>query len=207
MDMLPVTSDLLSALVVFAFVTSITPGPNNMMLLASGVNYGFRRTIPHMLGVSLGFGFMILLVGFGIGQAFDTFPALYVALKVVSIVYMLRLAIKIATAGPVSRASDAGATPMTFLQACAFQWVNPKAWTMCLTAVSAFTVPSQYALSLIAVVAAYVIVNAPSVSAWVVFGQSLRGLLSDPKRVRIFNVAMALALVASLWPVVAEYLR
>ena len=200
------TIDLLTALVLFAFVTSVTPGPNNMMLLASGVNYGFRRTLPHMLGVSLGFGFMILAVGAGIGQAFTTFPALYTALKVVSVVYMLWLAAKIATAGPIkSQEGGAASRPMTFLAACAFQWVNPKAWAMCLTAVAAYTVPAQYAVSLIAVVIAYVLVNAPSVSAWVLFGQSLRGLLADPKRVRIFNGAMAVALVASLWPLVAEW--
>ena len=202
------TLDLLTALAVFAFVTSVTPGPNNMMLLASGVNYGFRRTIPHMLGVSLGFGLMILLVGLGIGQAFTSFPPLYIALKIVSVIYMLWLAWKIANAGPmVASGNDAAAKPMTFLAACAFQWVNPKAWAMCLTAVAAYTVPTQYALSLAAVVAAYVIVNAPSVSVWVLFGQSLRGVLSDPKRVRIFNVAMAIALIASLWPLVAEYWR
>jgi len=200
------TVDLLTALMVFAFVTSITPGPNNMMLLASGVNYGFRRTLPHMLGVSLGFGFMILAVGAGVGQAFTTFPMLYTVLKVVSVVYMLWLAWKIATAGPITaKEGNAAAQPMTFLAACAFQWVNPKAWAMCLTAVAAYTVPAQYAVSLAAVVAAYVLVNAPSVSVWVLFGQSLRGLLADPKRVRIFNAAMALALLASLWPLVAEW--
>ena len=202
------TADLLTALVVFAFVTSITPGPNNMLLLASGVNYGFRRTIPQMLGVSLGFCLMILLVGLGIGQAFQRFPVLYAVLKITSVVYMLWLAWKIAMSGPISsRVHDATARPMTFLQACAFQWVNPKGWTMCLTAVSAFTVPAQYLVSLLAVVAAYFVVNLPSVSAWTVFGVSLRGLLADPKRVQIFNLAMAIALLASLWPVVAEHLR
>ena len=202
------TADLLTALVVFAFVTSITPGPNNMLLLASGVNYGFRRTIPQMLGVSLGFCLMILLVGLGIGQAFQRFPVLYAVLKITSVVYMLWLAWKIAMSSPISsRVHDATARPMTFLQACAFQWVNPKGWTMCLTAVSAFTVPAQYLVSLLAVVAAYFVVNLPSVSAWTVFGVSLRGLLADPKRVQIFNLAMAIALLASLWPVVAEHLR
>ncbi len=198
--------ELLTALAVFAFVTSVTPGPNNMMLLASGVNFGFRRTIPHMLGVSLGFGFMILLVGLGVGQAFTRFPTLYLVLKVVSVVYMLWLAWKIATTGPITaKKGDAGAQPMTFLGACAFQWVNPKAWAMCLTAVAAYTVTSEYMLSLLTVVAAYVLVNIPSVSAWVVFGQSLRGVLSDPKRVRIFNVAMAVALAASLWPLLRDF--
>ena len=140
MYFLPIGGDLLSALVLFAFVASATPGPNNMMVLTSGVNYGFRRSIPHMAGIALGFGLMILLVGLGFGQLFEWLPWLYAALKVLSVAYMVWLAWKIATAGPVtpdSRASDA--RPLTFLQAAAFQWINPKAWTICLAAVAAYT--------------------------------------------------------------------
>jgi threonine/homoserine/homoserine lactone efflux protein len=198
------TSELLTALTAFAFVASITPGPNNMMLLASGVNFGFRRTIPHMLGISLGFGFMILLIGLGIGQLFVQVPWLYQVLKVVSVGYMLWLAWRIATAGPISAtAADPDARPMTFLEGAAFQWVNPKAWSMCLTAVAAYTLPSQYFMSMLVVTVAFVVVNVPSIAVWTLFGASLRGFLADPKRVRIFNVVMALALVASIWPVVA----
>ena len=200
------TAELLSALTVFAFVASITPGPNNMMLLASGVNFGFRRTVPHMAGIGIGFGFMIALIGLGVGQLFVQWPWLYAALKIVSIVYMLWLAWRIATAGPVTaEAAAADARPMTFLQAAAFQWVNPKAWTMCLTAVAAYTVPTQYFASMMIVTLVFMLVNIPSISVWTMFGVSLRGFLADPKRVRIFNGAMAVALVASLWPVVAEY--
>ena len=204
----PLSGEVLSALVVFAFVASATPGPNNMMLLASGVNYGFRRTIPHMLGIGLGFGLMILLVGFGVGQLFVLFAWLYTVLKVVSVAYMLWLAWHIAMSGPVTaKPGDAAAEPMTFLAAAAFQWVNPKAWAMCLTAISAYTVPASYAASMVMVTLVFVIVNLPTVSLWTLFGVSLRGLLADARRVRIFNVAMALALVASLWPVLAEYVR
>ena len=202
------TTDLLTALVAFIFVMSITPGPNNALLLASGLNFGFRRTLPQMFGVSFGGAFMMLLLGFGVGQIFSRFPVLYDVLRVFSILYMLWLAWHIASAGLVlagGNATDPAQRPMTFLQSCAFQWVNPKAWTMCLTAVSAFTVPGQYAFSLAVVVGAFVLVNAPSISVWTIFGVTLRGLLSDPRRVRAFNIVMALALLASLWPVVAEF--
>ena len=202
------TTELLLALVVFAAVSSFTPGPNNMMLLASGVNYGFRQTIPHMLGIGIGFGFMLLLVGLGIGQLFVQFPEAYTVLKVASVIYMLWLAWKIANAGPIKAAgSDTSARPMTFLQAAAFQWVNPKAWTMCLTAMSAYTVPQQYTGSVLIVAFVFMVINLPTVSVWTLFGVALRGLLSDARRVRVFNVCMALLLVASLWPIIAEYVR
>lgn len=203
---MPLPGELLSALVAFAFVASITPGPNNTMLLASGVNYGFRRTIPHMLGIGIGFGVMMLLVGLGIGQIFAQAPLLYTVLKIASVAYMLWLAWHIATAGPFSASAEqAAAGPMTFLKAAAFQWVNPKAWSMCLTAVSVYTVPSAYLLSMLTITLVFVAVNIPSVSVWTVFGVSLRRMLGDPVRVRIFNIAMALALVASLWPIAAEF--
>ena len=160
------TADLLLALIAFAFVTSVTPGPNNMMLLASGVNFGFCKSIPHMLGIGVGFGFMLLMVGLGIGQVFVQFPQAYTALKVISVIYMLWLASKIANAGPVKAADgQPDAKPMTFLQGAAFQWVNPKAWTMSLTAMSAYTVPSQYFISVAIVALVFTLINLPTVSS------------------------------------------
>jgi threonine/homoserine/homoserine lactone efflux protein len=194
--------DLLAALVGFAFVTSVTPGPNNMMLLASGVNYGFRRTIPHMLGISIGFAAMLIALGLGLGQLFTAYPLMHLALKLVSIVYMLWLAWKIATSGPLSgTAGAASGNPMTFVGACAFQWVNPKAWTMALGAISAYTVAADYTRSLIIVGLVFTIVNLPTVSLWTLFGTVLRRWLTDPTKVRIFNISMALLLVASLVPI------
>ena len=122
----PMTYDIFLALTLFAFVTSATPGPNNMMLLASGANFGFVRTIPHMFGISLGFGLMIFLVGIGLMQIFDTYPVTRTILTIVSVAYMLWLAWKIANSA-APEGSATGGTPMTFLQAAAFQWVNPKA--------------------------------------------------------------------------------
>lgn len=194
------TYDLFLALALFAFVSSITPGPNNLMLMASGANFGFRRTIPHMLGVALGFVFMVVLVGAGLVQVFDAVPISYTVLKVVSVLYLLYLAWKIANAGPAETTQRSG-TPMTFLQAAAFQWVNPKAWAMALTAISAYT-PTQtvWAISLVACV--FGAINLPSVGSWTILGQQMARFLTNPRRLTQFNWLMALLLVASLYPVI-----
>jgi threonine/homoserine/homoserine lactone efflux protein len=134
--------DLLVALIGFAFVTSVTPGPNNLMLLASGVNFGFRRTMPHMLGVGFGFMFMILVLGLGLSAVFVAYPVAHDALRVVGGAYMLWLAWKIANAGAVGDGTSSG-TPLTFLQAALFQWVNPKAWVMGIAAIASYTVTSD----------------------------------------------------------------
>lgn len=194
------TYELFLALALFAFVSSITPGPNNLMLMASGANFGFRRTIPHMLGVALGFVFMVILVGAGLVQIFDKFPVSYTILKVVSVIYLLYLAWKIAHAGPAEASGNTG-TPMTFLQAAAFQWVNPKAWAMALTAISAYT-PDQTLWAIFVVAAVFGAINLPSVGSWTVLGQQMARLLTNPRRLTQFNWLMAALLVASLYPVI-----
>lgn len=194
------THDLILALALFAFVSSITPGPNNLMLMASGANFGFRRTIPHMLGVALGFVFMVILVGAGLIQVFDAFPVSYTVLKATSVIYLLYLAWKIANAGP-AETGDAKGRPMTFVQAAAFQWVNPKAWAMALTAISAYA-PDQSLWAIFVVAALFGAVNLPSVSSWAVLGQQMARLLTNPRRLTVFNWTMALLLVASLYPVI-----
>tara|TARA_R110000751_G_scaffold287127_1_gene391749 strand:- start:165 stop:758 length:594 start_codon:yes stop_codon:yes gene_type:complete len=192
------TVDILLALAAFAFVSSITPGPNNLMLMASGANFGFLRTVPHMLGVGLGFVFMVLVVGAGLAQVFNAYPVSYTALKIISILYLTYLAWKIATAAPIKR-GDAVGTPMTFLQAAAFQWVNPKAWAMALTAISAYTPDTTVAgVALVAVV--FGTINLPSVSLWTVMGQQMARVLTNPTRLAVFNWTMAALLIASLYP-------
>jgi len=186
-------------LATFAFVTSITPGPNNLMLMASGANFGFRRTIPHMLGVALGFVFMAFLMGIGLAELFDEFPWLHTVLTVVSIAYLLWLAWKIAHAAPPEPGAAKG-TPLTFLQAAAFQWVNPKAWAMALTAVTIYA-PGDTALAILAVAAVFGAINLPSVSTWCLLGQGMQRILTDHKRLLVFNWTMALLLVLSLYPV------
>ena len=195
--------DLLLALIAFAFVTSVTPGPNNMMLLASGVNFGFRRTIPHMLGISLGHAFMLVLVGLGFGEIFKLYPPAYTALKAVGALYMLWLAWRVANAGPL-RQSAGRAKPMTFLGAAAFQWVNPKAWIISIGACAAYTVADHYFATLLIIALVFPLPNLPSVSGWALFGTAMRRVLSDPARVRVFNIGMALLLAASVVPTLVD---
>ena len=192
------TTETLSALVAFAFVTSITPGPNNLMLMASGANFGFRRTIPHMLGISLGHALMIVLVGLGLMQLFEAFPWIETALLAVSVAYLLWLAWKIANAAPPERreGTEAG-RPLTFVQAALFQWVNPKAWAMALGAITLYA-PSRSGIAVALVAATFCAVNLPSVSVWTVLGQQLRRILTRPRHLRLFNIAMAVLLVASV---------
>jgi threonine/homoserine/homoserine lactone efflux protein len=197
---MPLPPDILLALLAFAFVSSITPGPNNLMLLASGVNFGFRRTIPHMLGIGLGFTAMVALVGMGLAGIFLAWPPAQRLLQVVSVAYLLWLAWKIARAAPPPGAPAAGSRPITFLQAAAFQWVNPKAWTMALGAITLYA-PGQDIASVLSVAGVFGLVNLPCVSSWTVLGTQLRRFLSAPGRQRGFNRLMALLLVASLWPV------
>lgn len=194
------TYEILIALLGFAFVTSVTPGPNNMMLLASGVNFGFRRTVPHMLGISVGHSVMVFLVGLGVAGAFKAWPPALLLLKVASVAYMLWLAWKIAQSGAPGE-GRAAARPMTFLQAAAFQWVNPKAWAMALGAVAAY-VPAPSVWAYAAVAGVFAAVNLPSVSVWAAAGQAVRRWLQVPARLRAFNWGMAGLLVLSLWPVV-----
>lgn len=195
------TYDLVLALSLFALVSSITPGPNNLMLMASGANFGFRRTIPHKLGVGIGFTLMIVLVGIGLVQIFDLYPISHQILKVVSVIYLFWLARKIANAAPPEGDVANESTPITFIQAALFQWVNPKAWTMALTAITAYT-PNQTLGSVIWVALVFGIVNLPSVSLWTVLGEQMARFLTSAARLRAFNWLMAALLVASLYPVV-----
>lgn len=191
-------STLFIALLGFAFVSSITPGPNNLMMLASGLNYGIRRSIPHMLGIGIGFMFMLSLVGLGLAELFERFPILDIILKVSATLYMFWLAWRIANAG-APKAAEAGARPMSFLEACAFQWVNPKAWAMALTAMTVYA-PTKSLLEISIVTIAFGLVNIPCVGAWAMLGQEMRRFLQKPRTLQIFNWSMAILLIASLYP-------
>lgn len=193
------TYQLLLALLGFAFVTSISPGPNNMMLMASGANFGIRRTIPHIFGVSLGHALMVFLVGLGLASMIHAVPNLLTIMKIVSIIYMLWLAWKIAGSAAPGEGKS-GARPFSFLQAAAFQWVNPKAWAMALGATSAYAADGALQSYLI-VAAIFAAVNLPSVSMWAFAGQKMRSYLSSPTRLRAFNWIMATLLIVSLIPV------
>lgn len=202
---MPLTLDLLLAFALFAFVTSVTPGPNNMMLLASGVNFGFSRTIPHMVGISVGFFLLVLGVGFGLGSAFKAWPLLYTILRYVGAAYLLYLAWKIATSGPASESDQARGEPLGFFGAALFQWVNPKAWIMAIGAISTYTPMQGYFTNVIVISAVFALINLPSVGIWAGFGSLLRNVLQHPLRLRLFNGVMAILLVASLYPLFVSH--
>ena len=197
------TGALLWALVIFCFVSSITPGPNNLMLMTSGVNFGVRRTLPHMFGIALGFTLMVVLVGLGLAGIFARFPVLLVAMKWVGAAYMVYLAVKLATAAPL-KPTGASGDPMTFLQAAAFQWVNPKAWIMALTGVATYTDPGDYTRTVLLVALVFGMVNLPCIASWALFGTALRHALQRPAVLRAFNWTMGALLIASLYPVFTE---
>ncbi len=198
------TTELLLAFIAFAFVTSVTPGPNNMMLLASGVNFGLRRSLPHMFGISLGFMLLVASVGLGLGQLFEQVPLLYNVLRYLGAAYLLYLAWKIANSGAPDSQSNAAGKPFSFLQAAAFQWVNPKAWIMAIGAISTYTPQENFVVNVLLIAALFALVNCPSVGLWTVAGSLLRNWLSNARALRIFNISMAVLLVASLYPIFAD---
>jgi threonine/homoserine/homoserine lactone efflux protein len=190
------------ALASFAFVTAFTPGPNNIVLTASAANFGFVRSIPHMLGILLGFLVLIAAAGLGVGALVAAFEQSQTVLKVVGAAYMLWLAWKVANAGARRDSGDADARPLTFLQAFAFQWVNPKGVVTALSAVALYVSAARPTVDLLIVLAVFCVATAGSALFWSLFGVALSRLLRDERRARIFNICMALLLVASIVPMV-----
>jgi threonine/homoserine/homoserine lactone efflux protein len=197
------TTELFFAFATFALIASITPGPNNLMLMASGTNFGLVRSIPHALGVSIGFTAMVLLVGLGLAQVFAAFPVAHDVLKVSCAAYLIYLAWKIATAPPPKPGAAQG-KPMTFAQAALFQWINPKGWTMALTAVSAYAV-SDNLWSYVTIALLFGLINLPSIGVWTVLGVQMRRFLDNPRALKAFNIGAALLLVASLYPALGSH--
>ncbi len=174
------------------------------MLLASGVNFGFNRTIPHMLGITCGFFILVVAVGFGLGAVFQTYPLLYTVLRYTGAAYLLYLAWKIAHSGPMSENQKGEAKPISYLGAAAFQWVNPKAWIMAIGAISTYTPMQGYFTNVIVIAAVFAIINLPSVGVWAACGTLLRNVLKDRRWLRLFNWGMAALLVGSLYPLLLE---
>ncbi len=198
--------ELLAAFILFAVVMLFTPGPNNIMLMTSGLNFGFARTLPHMLGVSIGFGLMVLLVGIGLGAIFQVFPVLYTILKYAGAAYLLYLAWAIGTSGKVE-VGKRKSRPMTFVEGAAFQWINAKGWIIALGGVTTYAALTSFPLNVILLSTLFAVLGTASSAAWAAFGSALRRVLKDPAHVRIFNVTMAVLLVASLYPVFADAWR
>jgi|TARA_B110000438_G_scaffold32736_1_gene32389 threonine/homoserine/homoserine lactone efflux protein len=192
------------AIIVFAVSTCVTPGPNNALIMASGLNYGVRRSLQHFLGICIGFPLMIVAVGLGIVGLFEQFPVLHIILKVVGTAYLCYLAWKIATA-PVSEFNETHGKPFSFLQAAAFQWVNPKAWVLAIGATVTFTVISDsYVYQVLTIALIFMFFGSPCTMLWLCFGASLKTILQKPSSVRLFNYSMAVLLIGSLLPVFIE---
>jgi threonine/homoserine/homoserine lactone efflux protein len=180
----------------YSFVMSITPGPNNVMLTASGANFGFRRTLPHLFGISAGCAIMLVAVCAGLGALFNAWPVLQTILQWVGAAYLVWLGWKIIGSGEVGEGHTA--QPIGFWQAAAFQFVNPKAWVMALSAVALFLPPNLNPIAgSLYIVTLMVGVNLPCIAVWALFGSSLRGLLQKRPARLAFNIVMAVALAAT----------
>jgi len=188
----------LIALITFAFVSTVSPGPNNIMLMTSGANVGFMRTIPHMLGITFGFSLMVALVGFGLMGLFTAYPVIQQGLRIISMLYLVYLAVKIANSKPMTN-KKSDYRPMNFISAASFQWVNPKAWTMALTAISVYAASTE-PQDVLLVSLIFGLVNVPSVSLWTTAGKQLQGILQAPTKIKIFNYSMAGLLALSIVP-------
>ena len=192
---------LFIAFVVFAAVMFFTPGPNNIMLLSSGLTYGFRRSLPHIAGVSIGVSLMVASMGIGLGAVFIAYPVLQTVLKYAGIAYLIYLAGVIAMSGPVTPGQDNQRGPMTFWAAVLFQWVNVKGWVMAIGIITAYSAIASFPWNIATQAALMFVLAALSSIVWTLFGSSLRSVLTSPVAVRVFNVLMAVLLLASLYPV------
>ncbi|GIU05528.1 LysE family translocator [Shewanella morhuae] len=195
--------ELILAIALFAFSSGITPGPNNIMLMTSGVNFGVKRSIPHLMGISLGFPTMILAIGLGLSALFQTYPVIHQIIKVIGITYLLYLSWLIANSSSKMEGKTI-AKPFSFIQAAAFQWVNPKGWIMAVGAIATFTsVQQDLTAQVITIATVFLCIAFPCALVWLGFGVVLKRLLKNPRQQKIFNISMAVLLVASIIPMIA----
>ena len=191
-----------SSLIPFAVAAAFTPGPNNIMIMASGLNFGWRPSMPHFFGICFGFPSMFLAIGFGLGYLFERFALLHELIQVAGILYLLYLAWRIAIAAPADLDSRPASKPFTFIQAALFQWVNPKAWIMGTSAIATYTtVGADLNVQILIVGLVFFLMTFPSAGVWMMFGAGLRKILANPRHQKVFNVTMALLLAASIAPI------
>jgi threonine/homoserine/homoserine lactone efflux protein len=195
---------ILIAFVMFAVVMFFTPGPNNVMLLSSGLTYGFRRTLPHIAGITIGFAFMVAAVGLGLGTIFIAYPVLQTILKYAGAAYLIYLAAMIAMSDPITPGQGNRRGPMTFWAAVLFQWVNVKGWVMVIGTITAYAGIASFPWNIVIQTAITLGIGTLATAAWALFGSALRPLLTSPRMVWAFNIVMALLLLASLYPVFVD---
>lgn len=196
--------DYFFAVILFAISSSVTPGPNNIMIMTSGVNFGVKKSLPLLTGICIGFTVMLLLVGIGFGQIFELLPNLHLIIKCVGTLYLLYLAWLIATSVD-TLASETQAQPISFMKGALFQWINAKAWVVATGAIAAFTtVGTSFYSQNLTIALTFFIVSFPCVGIWLLFGSMLKKLLKDDKYRRYFNYAMSSLLILSVLPVISE---
>lgn len=198
--------DYLFAVVLFAVSSSVTPGPNNIMVMTSGLNFGVKKSLPLLTGICVGFTVMLLLVGFGFSQLFELFPSLHFLIKCAGVAYLLYLAYLIArSAGEVE--SGEQSKPLSFMKGALFQWVNGKAWVVATGAIAAFTtVGANFFSQNLMIATTFFLVSFPCVGVWLMFGSLLKNVLNSAKSRMVFNYIMSGLLVLSVAPVVSEIL-
>ncbi len=199
--------ELYLSIFLFGLSAGITPGPNNIMLMASGMNFGIKKSIPHILGVCIGFPIMVILIGLGFSIVFEQYPILHEVIKILGLAYLLFLSWLIASASP-DKLENQKSKPFTFLQAALFQWVNPKAWVIATSSISAYTtLADDIYWQVLLIAAIFFFAAVISSSTWLVFGKGIKQVLQNPKQQRLFNVSMALILVVSVFPVIQQLYR
>jgi threonine/homoserine/homoserine lactone efflux protein len=192
------------SVMLFAVSTSITPGPNNIMLMTSGLNFGVRRTIPHLLGILVGFPLLLVAVAAGFSALFVVFPQLHHMIQIVGVIYLLVFAWMIASSED-SGVSTSNREAMSFIQALTFQWFNPKAWIMATGAIATYTTTdSDFALQVAYIVTAFCLAATPCLSVWLLFGSFLSRYLRRTSYRKVFNVTMAGLLVVSILPIIRD---
>jgi len=198
------TMEINAALILFAFTATITPGPNNIMMMTSGVHFGIKKSIPHLLGIAFGFPSMVMLIGFGFNIVFKQYPFLHELIKILGIVYLMYLAWKIAVAQP-STMDSKSTKPLSFIKAALFQWVNPKAWVMASGAISAYTIQGVGFMHQVMIITlTFFIMAFPCVGTWLFFGVGLKRYLQNTRHQKVFNFSMASLLILSILPVIVE---
>ena len=185
-------------LILFALVCTGTPGPNNIMVLSSSLNFGIKRTIPLWLGIITGVPLMMSLIGLGLNQFFILWPASFLVIKLIGSGYLLYLAFKIALSSQSGQ--NTNKQPMSYWQGLLFQWINPKAWVMSIGAMATFSTHDASVLQVLSITATFLWVGCLGVGLWLFAGFYLQKVLQTPRYRRGFNVLMALTLVVTIWP-------
>ncbi len=192
------------SLVIFVFISAITPGPNNIMLLTSGLNFGWRRSLPHWWGIVIGMPILVVTIGLGFGVVFEQLTWLHTLIKTLGIIYLCFLSWKIANSS--AQEQNRLGSPLTFVQSLLFQWINPKAWVMGSSAIVAFSSQTNIFWDTLLIAFVFFIFTFPSISIWLLGGQTLQALMKKPGLIRWFNISMGLLLLFSILPIAIELL-